>query len=247
MAEPSIRRRSASAASIWPRMAAQRVDARIERRIGAARRIGRQRAGHQRRAEQRLRLEQRRPAHRRSRTACRSAAQGLPWRRAPAATGRPRPAPARPARAAPSTKNAPTPISVADMWASGARSPEAPTEPWHGTTGVRPLASSASSRRTVSQPHARRALGEAGELERHHQPRDGDRHRRADAGGMRQHDVALQRLEVGGLDAHAGQLAEAGVDAVDRLAPGEDGRDRPGRRARSRRRLAGSRATDAPR
>jgi hypothetical protein len=36
------------------------------------------------------------------------------------------------------------------MWASGARSPEAPTEPWHGTTGVRPLSSRAVSRRTVS-------------------------------------------------------------------------------------------------
>ena len=38
---------------------AQRVDARIERRVRAARRVGRQRAGHQRRAEQHLRLEQR--------------------------------------------------------------------------------------------------------------------------------------------------------------------------------------------
>ena len=77
--------------------------------------------------------------------------------------------------------------------------------------------------------HARRALGQARELERHHQSGDGDRHRRADARGMRQHDVALQLLEVGGLDAHAGELAEAGVDAIDRLALGEDGRDRAGR------------------
>jgi hypothetical protein len=36
------------------------------------------------------------------------------------------------------------------MWASGARSPDAPTEPWHGTTGVRPLASIASISRTVA-------------------------------------------------------------------------------------------------
>jgi hypothetical protein len=27
------------------------------------------------------------------------------------------------------------------MWASGARSPDAPTEPWFGTTGVTPFAS----------------------------------------------------------------------------------------------------------
>ena len=42
------------------------------------------------------------------------------------------------------------PIMVADIWASGARSPDAPTEPWQGTTGVSPLASIASMRRTVS-------------------------------------------------------------------------------------------------
>ena len=39
-----------------------------------------------------------------------------------------------------------------------------------------------------------------------------------------EHDVALQGFEVGGVDAHAGQLAEAGVDAVDRLAARHDAR-----------------------
>ena len=37
------------------------------------------------------------------------------------------------------------PIIAADIWANGSRSPDAPTEPWQGTTGVRPLASIASS------------------------------------------------------------------------------------------------------
>ena len=37
------------------------------------------------------------------------------------------------ARAAPSTSNSPSPISASVMCASGARSPDAPTEPWHGT------------------------------------------------------------------------------------------------------------------
>ena len=46
--------------------------------------------------------------------------------------------------------NAPTPIIAALMCASGARSPEAPTEPWHGTTGVSPSASIVSSSRTVA-------------------------------------------------------------------------------------------------
>ena len=73
---------------------------------------------------------------------------------------------------------------------------------------------------------------EARELQRHHQPHDRRRHRLADAGGVRQHDVALQRREVVAGDAHARELAEAGVDAVDRLAPRDDGVDRP-RRSRS--------------
>ena len=46
--------------------------------------------------------------------------------------------------------NEPTPIMVALICASGARSPEAPTEPWQGTTGVSPSASIVSSSRTVA-------------------------------------------------------------------------------------------------
>ena len=51
-------------------------------------------------------------------------------------------------------------------------------------------------------------------------------HRLADAGGMGEHDVALERREVAGRDVHAGELAEAGIDAVDRLAASDDGVDR---------------------
>ena len=47
---------------------------------------------------------------------------------------------------------------------------------------------------------------------------DRDRRRLADAGGVRQHDVALQLREIGCGDAHARELAEAGIDAIDRLA-----------------------------
>ncbi len=62
------------------------------------------------------------------------------------------PASARAAAAglgAPSTKISPTPIMVAAMCASGARSPDAPTEPCPGITGVRPRISRASSRAMV--------------------------------------------------------------------------------------------------
>jgi hypothetical protein len=86
-------------------------------------------------------------------------------------------------------------------------------------------------------PHAGRALREAGELQRHHQPRDRNRHRFADASCMGQHDVTLQCFEVRGWNAHAGKLSEAGVDAVDRLALGNDARNRG--RTRGDFRLAG--------
>ena len=74
------------------------------------------------------------------------------------------------------------------------------------------------------------ALRQAGELQHHHQPGDGGRHRLADAGSMGEHDIALQPFQIGVIDADAGQPPEAGIDAVNRLALGEDGLHR--RRAR---------------
>ncbi len=44
----------------------------------------------------------------------------------------------------------------------------------------------------------------------------------ADAGGVRQHQIALQRFEIAIGDPHIGELAEAGIDAVDGLALGDD-------------------------
>ena len=122
-------------------------------------------------------------------------------------------------------KHSPTPIITAVMCDSGARSPDAPTEPCAGTTGMTSFASIASSSATVSgrtpdAPCARLASFSAIIS-------------RAIATGIgsptpaawRKHDVALQGFEVGGRNAHAGELAEAGVDAVDRLALGDDARD----------------------
>ena len=94
--------------------------------------------------------------------------------------------------------------------------------------------------------HARGALGERIELQRHHEPRRGDGRGLADAGGVREHDVALELGEVRVGDADAGELAEAGVHPIDRLAARDDAlrrRRRPLRRARA---LAGSSATPAP-
>jgi hypothetical protein len=47
----------------------------------------------------------------------------------------------------------------------------------------------------------------------------------------------LERREIGRPDAHARELAEAGIDAVDRFAAGDDGIDRS--RARRDRRQRG--------
>ena len=85
--------------------------------------------------------------------------------------------------------------------------------------------------------HARGTLGEARELEGQHQPNDGHGRRLANTCRVRQHDVGLQPRQVGRRDAHAGELAEARIDSVDRLALGHDGLDRMG--ARLDRRQAG--------
>ena len=82
-------------------------------------------------------------------------------------------------------------------------------------------------------------MAEARELERHHQPHIRVLHRLADAGGVRQHDVTLQRHQVFRADMHAREFAEAGIDPVDRRAARDDGVDRPGARfdRRERRRI----------
>ena len=51
----------------------------------------------------------------------------------------------------PSTLASPSPIITALMWASGARSPDAPTEPCAGTSGTTPRASMPSSNSTSDQ------------------------------------------------------------------------------------------------
>ena len=84
------------------------------------------------------------------------------------------------------------------MCASGARSPDAPAEPWAGTTGIKSASSSASSMATVSGRTPEAPWAEARELERHHQPDDRRGRRLTHAGRMRQHDVALQGFEIGG-------------------------------------------------
>jgi hypothetical protein len=65
--------------------------------------------------------------------------------------------------------------------------------------------------------HARGAVGEARRLQRQDQPDDRLLQRLADAGLMGADDVDLQLRQLLRRDADAGELAEAGVDAIDRV------------------------------
>ena len=175
-------------------MAAQRMDARIERRVGALGGIGRERAGDQRRLEHALDREQRR--QRLGGGELRAVEQREPFLRAEHER---REAGARQRRVgrhalAGEVRPRRSPSIAAAMCASGARSPEAPTEPWLGITGMTPRASIASQHARAS-PAARR---------RRRAPRLASfsaiisrtvagAHRLADAGRVREHDVALQR------------------------------------------------------
>ena len=58
MALPASRARNAAATSIWPACLSQRMNARVERRVGAARAVGRERSRSQSGAEQSFGLKQ---------------------------------------------------------------------------------------------------------------------------------------------------------------------------------------------
>ena len=125
----------------------------------------------------------------------------------------------------PATKISPTPIIVAVRCDKGARSPEAPTEPCDGITGVRPWARKASSIATVEgltpdAPCARLANFSA-IISRTVGTDIG-----LPTGRVRKHEVALERLQVMGIDANGCELAEPSIDAVDGSAFGDDRRHR---------------------
>ena len=83
---------------------------------------------------------------------------------------------------------------------------------------------------------ARVALGQHVGAQRHRRAHRAHRQRLADAGGVAAHQVHLQGVEVGAVDARLRERPEAGVDAVDRrVAVGraiDDGAGRDDRRAR---------------
>ena len=78
------------------------------------------------------------------------------------------------------------------------------------------------------RPNARIAAAEAEQLEQDHQPRDVARQRVAETGAVRQDQVGLELGQAVVGNARVGEQAEAGVDAIDRLARGDDALDRGG-------------------
>ena len=142
-----------------------------------------------------------------------------PWPRGRAARARRARAPRRRASARRRRSASPSPMTTSARCASGARSPEAPTEPCAGMTGrtprsSRPRSASTTSGRTPEQPLAS-TLARRQSMARVSASPSGS----PDAAGVRAHQVDLQLPQARRRDAHLGELAEAGVDPVDRAGP----------------------------
>ena len=104
------------------------------------------------------------------------------------------------------------------MWLSGARSPLAPTLPCSGTSGSTPALSMATSASTSSGRTPLVGPEEDVGAEQHDRAHHGGRERTAHAGGVTAHEIGLKLVELVGGNPYVGELPEAGIDPVDRLA-----------------------------
>ena len=90
-------------------------------------------------------------------------------------------------------RTSPSPSSASAAWASGARSPLAPSEPCSGTTGTMPALSSVDDRLGDDRAGPARAEREGPGPEEHHRPHDLVLDRGAHPGGVRPDQRDLQR------------------------------------------------------
>ena len=218
----AVSRRRLAATACCVGMRPQRVDARVERRVGAHQRLERHGAGHvgQPRQPAGVQHGQRpQPRHEMRAVEQRQPFLGLERQR-PHAGGLQRLA-RRHAAPCP-TPPRPSPIRQAATCASGARSPDDPTEPCSGTTGCTPRFRHATRVSTTlgRTPEAPRASEAASSriIARVSASASGG----TNTAGVAQHEVALQRGALGRRNHHVLELADAGGDAVDRLgAAGE--------------------------
>ena len=131
----------------------------------------------------------------------------------------------RPGITCPPSSTSPRPISGSARCASGARSPDAPTLPWEGTTGWIPASRNASSRSTSSgrQPEWPSASVFARRSSIARTTSRGKR--RAHAHRVADEQVLLELAGVGRRDVGGRQVAEPGRDPVDDLAGRDEALD----------------------
>ena len=114
---------------------------------------------------------------------------------------------------------------VSARWASGARSPLAPTDPFSGITGVTPRFNISTSVSTTIGATA--AVPERQDIraQQQHRARFFNRQGIAQAARMTAHQIQLQLANLRRVDANVGQLSKARVDAIDRAIFGDDSLD----------------------
>ena len=114
----------------------------------------------------------------------------------------------------------PSPISTSARWASGARSPDAPTEPRLGHDRVDAAIQHLDERRERLEADAGESLRQHVGAQHHHGAHGGDVERFTHSRRVAAQQVDLQRREVVRGDPDVGQRPETGVDAVRRLGAG---------------------------
>ncbi len=140
------------------------------------------------------------------------------------------PSASRAATTRPEIRASPSPISTAARCASGARSPDAPTDPCDGYARDDAGVAQRHQRLDHRPAHAGVAARERRRLQGDDQPHRRVVEQSAGPRRMRQDQRALQLGQPGVVDAGAGEQSESRVDAIDGPAAGDDSIHRLGRR-----------------
>ena len=200
-------------------MRPQRLQVGRERGVGAEQRLDRHRGGDVGRPQQRAQVGGGQHQHAEH-------AVGAVDQRQPLLLGQHDRLDARPPRApraagisAPeATRTSPSPIAASAQCASGARSPEQPSDPYSCTTGVMPAVEHPRVGLGGRQPDAGPAGGQRRQPQQHHRPGDLGLHLGSGPGGVRADQGALQLRAALGRDLLGGQRPEPGRHAVVRRA-----------------------------
>ena len=196
-------------------LAAQRVDARVERAVAATRGIDRERADHERGLQHRLEIEQ--GMQRQRGRGLRAVDQGQAFLGAELERRNAGPLQRKTCR---DTLAVLQHVAFADQRQRHVRQrcevARGADRTLRRHIGHEARVVHGQQRVDHHFAHARVAARQAGGLEREHEAHDLGRERFADADAVRADQVELQRLQLRLADALVGQLAKAGVDAVDR-------------------------------